>query len=132
MSDRLLPVMCTAHVLHPENELSPQLNFGEVTICRFEKFTHVLWHCKHHIVWVPKYRSRVLKGDVDREVYNFFQVYAGRKGCQVVELNVQPKHVHLLDKIPPKVSVSKLVGVLKGKSELWIFTRFLLLRRKPY
>ncbi|WP_419631652.1 transposase, partial [Thiolapillus sp.] len=51
-------------MLQPETELSPQLNFGEITMSCFEKLTHVLWHCQYHIVWVPKYRYRVLTGDV--------------------------------------------------------------------
>ena len=61
---------------------------------RFEKLSHVLWHCQYHIVWVPKYRFRILKGQVAREVFNCIQIYCGRLGCQVVELNVQEDHVH--------------------------------------
>ena len=99
---------------------------------RFEKLTHVIWHCQYHIVWVPKYRFRVLKGAIGREVHNCVQVYCSRLGCTVVELNVQLDHVHLLVKVPPKVSISQLMGVVKGKSALRIFTRFPYLRQKPY
>jgi len=99
---------------------------------RFEKLTHVLWHCQYHIVWVPKYRFRVLKGDIGREVNNCIQVYSSRIGCQVVELNVQQDHVHLLVKVPPKVSISQLMGVVKGKSALRVFTRFPYLKQRPY
>ncbi len=121
-------------MLQPGTELSPQLNFGEITMSRFEKLTHVLWHCQYqyHIVWVPKYRYRVLTGDVAREVHNCIQVYSSRLGCRVIELNVQPDHVHLLVKVPPKVSISKLLGVVKGKTALRIFTKFPYLRNKPY
>ncbi|WP_293675654.1 IS200/IS605 family transposase, partial [Thiolapillus sp.] len=52
--------------------------------------------------------------------------------CRVIELNVQPDHVHLLVKVPPKVSISKLPGVVKGKTALRIFTKFPYLRNKPY
>ena len=99
---------------------------------RFEKLTHVIWHCQYHIVWVPKYRFRVLKGDIAREVSNCIHVYSGRIGCQVIELNVQPDHVHLLVKVPPKVSISQLMGVVKGKSALRLFTRFPYLKQRPY
>lgn len=99
---------------------------------RFEKLTHVIWHCQYHIVWVPKYRFRVLKGPIAREVFNCTQVYSSRLGCQVVELNVQIDHVHLLVKVPPKVSISQLMGVVKGKSALRVFTRFPYLKQKPY
>lgn len=99
---------------------------------RFEKLTHVLWHCQYHIVWVPKYRFRVLKGQIAHEVFNCVQVYSSRLGCKVIELNVQSDHVHLLVKVPPKVSISELMGTVKGKSALRIFTRFPYLKQKPY
>ncbi|WP_299948921.1 IS200/IS605 family transposase, partial [uncultured Microbulbifer sp.] len=90
---------------------------------RFEKLAHVLWHCQYHIVWVPKYRYRVLRGPVAQEVYNCIQVHCSQLRCRVVELNVQADHVHLLVKVPPKVSISKLLGVVKGKTALRVFTR---------
>ena len=99
---------------------------------RFEKLTHVLWHCQYHIIWVPKYWYRVLTGLVGQEVYNGVQVLCGQLGCRVVELNVQSDHVHLLVKVPPKVSISKLMGVLKGRTALRVFTKFSYLRKKPY
>lgn len=99
---------------------------------RFEKLTHVLWHCQYHIVWVPKYRFRVLKGPMAQEIHNCIHVYSSRLKCQVVELNVQVDHVHLLVKVPPKVSISQLVGTVKGKSALRVFTRFPYLKQKPY
>ncbi len=99
---------------------------------RFEKLTHVLWHCQYHIIWVPKYRYRVLKGPVGQEVYNGVQVFCGQLGCRIVELNVQLDHVHLLVKVPPKISISKLMGVLKGRTALRVFTKFSYLRKKPY
>ena len=99
---------------------------------RFEKLTHVLWHCQYHIVWVPKYRYRVLTGPVKEEVYSSLHVFCGQLGCQIVELNVQSDHVHLLVKVPPKVSISKLMGVLKGRSALRVFSKFSYLKKKPY
>jgi len=99
---------------------------------RFTKTSHVLWHCQYHIVWVPKYRYRVLKGPIGSEVYKCVMVFCQQLGCQVVELNVQEDHVHLLVKIPPKLSVSNLVGVLKGRIAIRIFKDFPFMRRKPY
>jgi putative transposase len=63
---------------------------------------------------------------------NCNQVYSSRLGCQVVEQNVQSDHVHLLIQVPPKVSISKLMGVLKGKSALRLFSKCPYLRKKPY
>src|SRR5512137_1577407 len=58
---------------------------------RFKKLSHVIWHCQYHIVWVPKYRYRVLKGAVAEEVNTCIQVFCGQLGCEVVEVNVQPE-----------------------------------------
>jgi len=99
---------------------------------RFNKLSHVLWHCQYHIVWVPKYRYRVLTGKVGFEVSKTVRVYAERLGCEMVELNVQADHVHLLLKVPPKISISKLLGTVKGKTALQIFKQFPDLKKKPY
>ena len=99
---------------------------------RFNKLSHVLWHCQYHIVWVPKYRYRVLEGKVGFEASKTIRVYSERLGCEIVELNVQPDHVHLLIKVPPKISISKLLGTVKGKAALQIFKQFSHLKKKPY
>ncbi|ABQ26314.1 IS200/IS605 family transposase [Geotalea uraniireducens] len=99
---------------------------------RFQKLSHVLWHCQYHIVWVPKYRYRVLRGPVAEEVYKCIQVFSGRLGCEVVELNVQPDHVHLLVKILPKVSVSEFMGAIKGRTAIRVFKQYPYLKERPY
>ena len=91
---------------------------------RFRKLSHVIWHCQYHIVWVPKYRYRILKGPVGREVHTCIEVFSGQKGCEVVELNIQPDHVHALLMVPPKVSISDLMGALKGRTAIRIFKQF--------
>jgi len=92
----------------------------------------ILWHCQYHIVWVPKYRYRVLKDKIGFEVSKTIRVYTERLGCEIVEINVQPDHVHLLVKVPPKISISKLLGTVKGKTALQIFKQFSYLKQKPY
>lgn len=87
---------------------------------RFEKLTHVLWHCQYHIAWVPKHRFRVLKREIAREVHNYVQVYSSRLSCEVIELNIQADPIHLLVKVPPEVSISQLMGVVKGKDDTQI------------
>lgn len=82
---------------------------------RFQRLSHVIWCCQYHIVWVPKYRFRILRGPVAEEISKTVQVFSGRLGCEVVELNVQNDHVHLLAKVPPKVSISTFMGTVKGK-----------------
>jgi len=99
---------------------------------RFSKLSHVIWHCQYHIVWVTKYRYRVLKNQVGYEVGKTVRIQAERLGCELVELNIQPEHVHLLIKVPPKTSISKLMGAVKGKTALQIFKQFPYLKEKPY
>ena len=98
----------------------------------FQKLSHVIWRCQYHIVWVPKYRYRVLKGPVAEEVFNCIQVFAGRLGCEVLELNVQADHVHLLVKIIPKVSISEFMGAIKGRTAIRVFKKFPYLRERPF
>ena len=99
---------------------------------RFRKTSHVLWHCQYHIVLVPKYRFRVLTGPIAQEVYECIQVFCGQLGSEVIELNVQPDHVHLLVMNPPKVSLSTLMGILKGRSAIRVFKKFPYLKQRPY
>ena len=99
---------------------------------RFEKLSHVLWHCQYHIVWVPKYRYRVLTGRIADEVKRSIYQQITRLGCRLVELNIQKDHIHLLAKVPPKVSISHLMGALKGKTAIRVFHKFPELKTKPY
>ena len=99
---------------------------------RFQKLSHVLWHCQYHLVWCPKYRYRVLRGPVSQTVDKDIHVHAERLGCQVVELNTQPDHVHLIVNVPPKVSISKLMGTLKGRGAINLFRQYPQLKQKPY
>ena len=99
---------------------------------RFRRLAHSIWHCSYHIVWTPKYRYRILKGEIKIEVDNCIRSFAEQKKCIVLELNVQEDHVHLLVLIPPKISVSDLVGTLKGRTAIRVFNKFKYLKEKPY
>ena len=99
---------------------------------RFQKLSQTIWCCQYHIVWVPKYRFRILSGEVGREVANCIRTFSAQKGCEIVELNVQTDHVHLLVKVPPKISISDLMGILKGRTAIRVFNKFKRLKSKPY
>ncbi len=99
---------------------------------RFIKASHSVWHCQYHIIWTPKYRYRILKGEVGKEVDKCIRMYCDQLGCIVVELNVVSDHVHLLVKIPPKHSISKFMGVVKGRTAIRVFMKFPNLKKKPY
>lgn len=97
---------------------------------RYKKLSHVVYKCDYHIVWVPKYRFRVLKGSIRDLLESDIRFLCQWKGCDVEELNVQEDHVNLMVSIPPKVSVSKLMGTLKGKLAIKLFKSYPDLKRK--
>ena len=99
---------------------------------RFRKLSHTIWHCQYHIVWVPKYRFRMLSGKVGEEVERCIRAFCEQQAAEVVELNIQVDHVHLLVMVPPKVSISDLVGIIKGRTAIRVFNKFRHLKHKPY
>ena len=100
---------------------------------RFRRLSHALWHCHYHIVWVPKYRFRILKGEVNDDVKACIRMFSQEfKGCEIVELNVREDHVHMIVMVPPKFSMSKYIGTIKGRTAIRLFSRFPNLRQKPY
>ena len=100
----------------------------DLTMSRFEKASHVLWHCQYHIVWTPKCRFRILKNNVYKEVYRQTRILSEQLHIEIVELNVELDHVPLLIKIPPKPSVSEVMGHLKRRTAIRLFNKFTYLR----
>jgi len=99
---------------------------------KYKKLSHVVYKCDYHIVWTPKYRFRVLFGEVKILVENDIRMLCEWKGVEVIELNARIDHVHMACSIAPKVSVSGLLGILKGKLAIKIFKTYPKLKRKPY
>ena len=99
---------------------------------RFRKLSQTLWHCQYHIVFVPKYRLRILTGDVASEVNNCIRTFVEQQKAEIVELNIQIDHVHLLTMVPPKVSISNFVGTIKGRTAIRVFNKFRHLKHKPW
>jgi putative transposase len=99
---------------------------------KYKKQSHVVWKCDYHIVWTLKYRFRVLTGLVKDLVEHDIGLLSEWKGCEVIELNVQSDHIHLVISIPPKVSVSELMGTLKGKLAIKLFKSYPQLKQRPY
>ena len=99
---------------------------------KYKKLSHVIYKCDFHIVWGPKYRLRILKGVIKTLVEKDIRMLCEWKACEVQELNVQEDHIHLLVSVPPKLSISKLMGVLKGKIAIKLFKSYPKLKQKPY
>jgi len=80
--------------------------------------SHTTWECKYHIVFTPKYRRQAIYKDIKRDVGKILRQLCEYKGIEIIEAELCPDHVHMLVKIPPKYSVSQVVGYLKGKSSI--------------
>ena len=99
---------------------------------KYKKLSHVIYKCDYHIVWVSKYRYRILKGRIKQFIEEDIKLLCEWKKSEVIELNVQVDHVHLVVSVPPKVSISELMGTLKGKLAIKLFKSYPGLKQKPY
>ena len=99
---------------------------------KYQKLSHTIWYCQYHVVWTPKYRFRVLKDAVAAEIEASIRMFSSMQGVEIAELSIQLDHVHIILDIPPKLSISSVIGVLKGRSAIRIFQKFKQLKRKPY
>ena len=91
---------------------------------------HTKWECKYHIVFAPKYRRQVIYKNIRADVGQILATLCKRKGIEIIEAEAMPDHIHMLVRIPPKYSVSEVMGYLKGKSSLMIFEKHANLKYK--
>lgn len=95
-----------------------------------KSLAHTKWNCKYHIVFAPKYRRKVIYGEIREEIGKILRELCNWKQVTIVEAELCQDHVHMLVEIPPKMSVASFVGFLKGKSTLLIFERHANLKYK--
>ena len=95
-----------------------------------ESLAHTKWNCNYHIVFAPKYRRQVIYGKLKKDIGKILRDLCARKGVEIIEVELCNDHVHMLVKIPPKMSISSFMGYLKGKSTLMIFERHANLKYK--
>jgi putative transposase len=89
---------------------------------QYKSLSHSIWLCKYHIVFCPKYRYKVLEGKAEVFVRNSLYRLSGQKDqVAIEEINIQSDHIHLVVSIPPKYSVSEIMGFLKGKTAIKLF-----------
>ena len=95
-----------------------------------QSLAHMKWLCKYHIVFAPKYRRKIIFAELRTSIKEILRDLCKYKGVEILEGHLMPDHVHLLVSIPPKISVSSLMGYLKGKSSLIIFDKHANLKYK--
>ena len=95
-----------------------------------QSLSHTTYNCKYHLVFAPKYRGLVIYGKLKNDIGIILRTLCERKGIELLEAEACPDHIHMLISIPPKYSVSEVMGYLKGKSSLIIFKRHANLKYK--
>ena len=95
----------------------------------FESLAHVRWECKYHVIFIPKYRRKVIYGKLRASIGTILRDLCKQKGIGLLEGHAMCDHVHLCLSIPPKYSVAYVVGFLKGKSAVRIHRELLHERR---
>ena len=91
---------------------------------------HTTWRCQYHIVFAAKYRRMAIYGEIKVDIGKKLRQQCQQKGIEIIEAELCRNHVHMLISIPPKYSVSQIMGYLKGKSSLMIFDRYANLKYK--
>ena len=87
---------------------------------RYESLQHSKWECKYHVVWIPKCRKKALYGQLRKELGRVLRELSKQKESEVIQGTLRGDHVHMVVSIPPKYSVSQVVGYVKGKSAIWV------------
>ncbi len=91
---------------------------------KFKSGAHTYHRIQYHLTWIPKYRKRVLRGDVANRLYQLFRTCAEVNDWSIEELNIKEDHVHLLIQVAPTISVSEVVQLFKGGSSKVIREEF--------
>ena len=91
---------------------------------------HTKWECKYHIVFAPKYRRQIIYGKIKQDIGQTIRKLCEYKGIEIHEAEACKDHIHMLVSIPPKYSVSQIMGYLKGKSSLMIYEKYANLKYK--
>ena len=95
-----------------------------------ESLSHTKWNCKYHIVFAPKYRRQVIYGKIKKDIGIMLRKLCEYKQVEIIEAEACKDHIHMLVSIPPKYSVSQIMGYLKGKSSLMIFEKYANMKYK--
>ncbi|MCF6334271.1 MAG: IS200/IS605 family transposase [Spirochaetales bacterium] len=101
-------------------------------MAKWKKLSHVVYKCSYHIVWCPKYRFKIMKGQVGKYLEQRIESLCEWKQVEILELNVMEDHIHMVVTIPPKLSISVIMGILKGKTAISLFKNYPALKKKPY
>ena len=95
-----------------------------------DSLAHTKWNCKYHIVFAPKYRRQLIYGKIKADIGKMLRKLCEYKQIEILEAEACKDHIHMLISVPPKYSISQIMGYLKGKSSLMIFEKYANLKYK--
>jgi putative transposase len=95
-----------------------------VSLSNYRSLSHTKWECKYHVVFIPKYRKKVIYGEIRRHLGDVLRRLAEQRESRIEEGHLMADHVHMMISIPPKYSVAQVIGYLKGKSAIHIAREF--------
>ena len=102
----------------------------EIKINDIQSLAHTSWNCKYHVVFAPKYRRKVFYDEKRLEIGQILRQLCEWKGITIIEAEVCADHVHMLIEVPPKYSIASVMGCLKGKSSIMIYSKWGNMRYK--
>ena len=117
MRKKGLPLYNETQVCQPSRKQKEDIQMDENSL------SHTKWECKYHIVFAPKFRRKVIYGNIREDIGKILRELCSRKKAEIHEAHACIDHIHMLVSIPPKLSVAQFMGYLKGKSTLMIFER---------
>ena len=85
---------------------------------------NVVYSCKYHVVWCPKYRRKVLVNGVDERLKEIIRQVADERQAEIIEMEVMPDHVHLLVEVDPQYGIHRLIRMMKGRSSRFLRQEF--------
>ena len=88
------------------------------------EMSHVKWDCKYHVVITPKYRKKILYGQIKESLGKIIRELARQRGIEIIEGHLCIDHIHMVIKVPPKYSISMTIGFIKGKSAIRLHQEF--------
>lgn len=91
---------------------------------KYKNNLNVVYSCKYHVIWCPKYRKSVLINGVDSRLKEVIQEVATEYKCEILELEVMPDHVHLLVEVDPQFGIHRLIKLMKGRSSRLLRSEF--------
>jgi len=97
---------------------------------KYKSNNNVVYSCKYHVVWCPKYRRKVLTGNIELRLKELIQETCDELQCELIELELMPDHVHMLVDVDPQFGIHKLVKTIKGKSSRILRKEFPVLQTK--